>query len=292
MRNLNLAARLCLGLAGLLWAAGAHAQGATDYPRIRAVTAFVTLGKDDYAARLDEAAKFLATAKTALNQAGFGGAGGRVTTNPFPQYTKGLKREEALALIASLKQIAGQDKVSLNLGPAMLNDDDDASGADLLPAILADNKAYASLIVADDKGMHWRAIKVAAHAVRETAMTSPNGNGNFMFATIAMMKPYGPYYPGSWHNGPGKHFAIAMETANVVNEVFAKYHDPVQAQAALTEELSRYTKEAEAVALKVAAATGWTYEGDRRHPGSGRAILHRHRLRILPRRAHRQATAR
>ncbi len=151
----------------------------------------------------------------------------------------------------------------------MVNDDDDVSAAELLPAILADNKAYANIIVADDKGMHWRAVKVAAHAVHEVAMSSPNGNGNFMFATIAMMKPYGPYYPGSWHNGPGKHFAIAMETANVVNRVFQKYHDPVEAQARLTEELSRYTKEAEAVAMKVAAATGWTYEGIDATPAPG-----------------------
>jgi len=270
MRNLNLVMRLCLGLAGVLWAATAHAQGtAQDYPHIRAVTAFITIDKDDYAARMAETATFLAAAKTALNQAGFAGAGGRVTTQPFPQYTKGLKREEALALIGALKQLAANDHVSLNFGPAMMNDDDDASAAELLPDILADNKAYANIIVADEKGLHWRAIHIAAHAVHEASVRSPNGNGNFMFATIAMMKPYGPYYPGSWHNGPGKHFSIAMETANVVNRVFQKYHDPVEAQARLTEELSRYTKEAEAVAIKVAAATGWTYEGIDATPAPG-----------------------
>lgn len=270
MRNLNLVVRLCLGLAGLLWAATAHAQAAGDYPAIRAVTAFIAIDKDDYAARMDETAKFLAAAKTALNQAGFPGAGGRVTTQPFPQYTKGLRRQEALALIGALKQLAANDHVSLNFGPAMINDDDDdASAAALLPDILADNRAFANIIVADDKGIHWRAIQVAAHAVREAAARSPNGNGNFMFAAIAMMKPYGPYYPGSWHNGPGKHFSIAMETANVVNRVFQTYHDPVQAQAHLTEELSRYTKEAEAVAIKVAAATGWTYEGIDATPAPG-----------------------
>jgi len=81
-RNLNLAMRLALSLAGLLWAVSAHAQGAVDEraaqdkPGIRAVTAFVTLDKDNYAARMDEAAQFLAQAKTALNQAGFPGAGG------------------------------------------------------------------------------------------------------------------------------------------------------------------------------------------------------------------------
>jgi hypothetical protein len=273
-RNLNLAMRLSLGLAGLLWAVTAHAQSTVqDKPAIRAVTAFITIDKDNYAARMDEAAQFLSAAKTALNQAAFAGANGRVTTQPFPQYIKGLKREEALALIGAIKQVAARDHVALNIGPAMMNDDDDTSAADLLPAILADNGTNASLIVGDDKGLHWRAIGVAAHAIHEIAAASPNGNGNFGFAAIAMMKPYGPYYPGSWHNGPGKHFAIAMETANVVNHVFEKYHDPVEAQAHLTEELSLYTKEAEAVAMKLAAATGWIYEGIDATPAPGRASI-------------------
>ncbi|HXS08108.1 MAG TPA: DUF711 family protein [Rhizomicrobium sp.] len=265
---------LAIGLSLFLWAAAAHAQGAAeDKPGIRAVTAFVALDKDNYAARMDETAKFLAAAKTALNQAGFPGAGGRVTTEPFPQYIKGMSREEALALIGAIKKAAANDHVGLNVGPAMMNDDDDTAAADLLPQILADGGANANIIVADDKGLHWRAIATAAHAIHEIAAHSPNGNGNFGFAAIAMMKPYGPYYPGSWHTGPGKHFAIAMETANVVNHVFAKYHDPVQAQAHLTEELSQYTKEVEAVAMKVAAATGWTYEGIDATPAPGRASI-------------------
>ncbi len=269
--------KLALGLSLLLWtAAAAHAQGAAqseDKPGIRAVTAFVTLDKDNYAARMDEAAKFFAAAKTALNQAGFPGAGGRITTEPFPQYIKGMSRDQALALIGAIKKIAANDHVGLNFGPAMMNDDDDTAAADLLPQIVGDGGANANIIVGDDKGLHWRAIATAAHAIHEIAAHSPNGNGNFGFAAIAMMKPYGPYYPGSWHNGPGKHFAIAMETANVVNHVFEKYHDPVQAQAHLTEELSRYTREAEAVAMKLAAETGWTYEGIDATPAPGRASI-------------------
>jgi len=263
-----------LSLASLLWTATAHAQSpAPDKPGIRAVTAFVTLDKDNYAARMDEAAKFFAAAKTALNQAGFPGAGGRITTQPFPQYIKGMSREQALALIGAIKKVAANDHVGLNFGPAMMNDNDDTAAADLLPAIVGDGGANANIIVADDKGLHWRAIAAAAHAVHEIAANSPNGNGNFGFAAIAMMKPYGPYYPGSWHNGPGKHFAIAMETANIVNHVFEKYHDPVEAQAHLTEELSQATKEAEAVAMKVAADTGWTYEGIDATPAPGRASI-------------------
>jgi uncharacterized protein (UPF0210 family) len=272
MRTLNLIAGLCLGLAGALWGATALAEAAPQddgRPAIRAVTAFIDVDKDDYAARMDEASRFLATARTALNEAGFPGAGGRVTTEPFPQYTRGLPRGEALALIRSLGQLAQQDHVALNIGPAMMNDDDDTGAAELLPAVLADGRTFASIVVADDKGIHWRAVHEAARLIHEVAATSPDGNGNFNFAAIAMMKPYGPYYPGSWHQGPGRHFAIAIETANVVDRVLRRYHDPVEAQAHLAAELSRYTSEAEAVAVKLAAATGWTYEGIDATPAPG-----------------------
>ncbi len=242
---------------------------ADDYPRIRAVTAFIEIDKANYNAKIDEAAKFVVTAKTALNAAGFEGAGGRITTQPFPAYTKGMKREEALALIHSLREAATKARTAFNIGPAMLHDDDDTEPVSLLAAVLADTSVNASLIVADEKGIHWRAVREAARLIHQVAATSPHGDGNFNFAAIAMMKPYGPYYPGSWHNGPGRHFALAMETASVVTRVFRQYHDPKEAESHLATELSRYTKEAEAVALKVAAATGWTYEGIDATPAPG-----------------------
>jgi uncharacterized protein (UPF0210 family) len=270
MRSLRTLAGLCLGLAILASGVAARAEGAPqDRPRIRAVTAYINVDRAGYAASMGEAVKFLATAKTALNGAGFTGANGRVTTQPFPQYTQGMKQEDALALIRGLHEIADKNRVALNIGPAMLNDSDDIAPLALLPAVLAGNWANSSIIVADEKGVHWRAVREAARLVREIARTSPNGNGNFNFAATAMMKPYGPYFPGSWHNGEGRHFAIAMETANLVNKVFSRYHDPVEAQAELTKELSRYTQEAEAVAVKIAAETGWIYEGIDATPAPG-----------------------
>jgi hypothetical protein len=127
--------------------------------------------------------------------------------------------------------------------------------------VLSQISVSASIIIADESGIHWHAVKAAAHVIKEVSERSPHGDGNFNFAAIAMMKPYGPYYPASFHFGHGKAFAIAMEGANVVAGVFSKYHDPVEAERHLSQAFSAYTKEAEAVATKVASETGWTYEG-------------------------------
>jgi hypothetical protein len=238
-----------------------HTFAADSRPRIRAVTAFIEVDRNNYAAKIDETQKFLAGAKEALNRAGFEGAGGRITTQPFPVYTKGLQHEEALDLIRKLRESASKGRTGLNIGAAMLNDNDDTAPVALLADILASVSVNANLIMADERGIHWHAVGAAAKLIREVSQRSPHGDGNFNFGAIAMMKPYGPYYPGSYHLGKGHAFALAMEGANVVADVFARYHDAREAEQHLSEAFTKYTKEAETVAMQVAASTGWTYEG-------------------------------
>ena len=239
----------------------AVACAADNRPRIRAVTAFITVDQNNYAAKIEEAQKFLAGAKEALNKAGFEGAGGRLTTQPFPLYTKGMKREDSLELIRKLRQSASKGRSALNIGAAMLNDNDDTAPVALLADVLSTVNVNANVIMADEQGIHWRAIHEAAKLIKNVSQRSPHGGGNFNFGAIAMVKPYGPYYPGSYHLGQGHAFAIAMEGANVVAGVFAQYHDPREAEQHLSEAFAKYTNEAEAVAKQVASNTGWTYEG-------------------------------
>ena len=241
---------------------GSHAVSAAEVrPRIRAVTAFIEIDSNNYASRIEDAQKFLAAAKDALNKAGFEGAGGRITTQPFPQYTKGMKPDDAVLFIAKVRDAASKARSGLNIGSAMVHDNDDPAAASLLVDILAKVSVNANLITADEQGIHWNAIRQAARVIKQLSERSPHGDGNFNFGAIAMMKPYGPYYPGSYHLGKGHAFAVAVEGAEVVGEVFKQYRDPVEAERHLTQVLTDYAKQIETVATQVAKATGWTYEG-------------------------------
>jgi uncharacterized protein (UPF0210 family) len=60
--------------------------------------------------------------------------------------------------------------------------------------------------------------------------------------------------------GPGGEFAIGLESANVVQRVFATA-TMVDAVDRLTAELSKYAVECEAIAKEAAQSTGWTYKG-------------------------------
>jgi uncharacterized protein (UPF0210 family) len=237
------------------------AFAADSRPRIRAITAFIEVDQNNYAARIEDAQKFLAGMKDALNKAGFEGGNGRITTQPFPLYTKGLKREDALALMNKMREAASKSRATLCIGPAMIHDNDDTASVALLIDVIAEGSINGNLVIADEQGIHWRAIQEAAKVIKALSVRSPHGNANSAFGAMAMIKPYGPYYPSSYHLGKGRVFSIAMEGANVVADVFARTHNPREAEQQLAAAFTQYMKEAETVAMRVASSSGWTYEG-------------------------------
>jgi uncharacterized protein len=253
---------LALGLASLVFAADAFPADTTTRPKIRAITGFVDIDAKNYATQLQETAAFLNRAREAYQRAGWEVTGVRITTQPFPRYTNGLSHAAAIALLRNLSELAEKLQVGMNIGPAMVKDDDDAKPVDLLAEALSANLRFnGNLITAADDGIHWKAIQQAARLIKYVSEHSPHGQGNFNFGAIAMMKPYGPFYPGSYSGG-GRNFAIGLEGANVVAQVFAKEHDPRAAEKALSAALSRHMVDVEAVATKIAATSGgWTYAG-------------------------------
>jgi len=120
----------------------------------------------------------------------------------------------------------------------------------------------ASAIIADESGIHWKTIRRTAQLVKYVSEHSQHSQGTINFTATAMLKPYAPFYPGSYHTGAGRQFSIGFEGANVVQDIFAK--DKGNAEAALadlTAALAKHAAVATSVGKKVAAETGWTYLG-------------------------------
>ena len=84
----------------------------------------------------------------------------------------------------------------------MKNNADYAGPVDLLIDFLAmPGRTNASLVTASEDGIHWNAIRQAARLIKAVSQRSTRGQGNLNFAAIAMLKPYGPFYPGAYHAG-------------------------------------------------------------------------------------------
>jgi hypothetical protein len=117
-------------------------------------------------------------------------------------------------------------------------------------------------IIADESGIHWKTIHRTVELVRYVSENSPHSQGTFNFTATAMLKPLSPFFPGSYHIGPGRQFAIGFEGANVVRDVFAKNKGNAEAATAdLTAALTKHAAVADAIGGKVATETGWTYVG-------------------------------
>jgi uncharacterized protein (UPF0210 family) len=244
-------------------------------PKVRAITGFVTIDAKSYPAQLEETVKFLSRVRDAVKAAGYDVAGIRISTQPFPEYTRGLSHADALKLLRGIDELGGRLGFNPNIGPAMVKDTDDTAPVGLITEVLSmpGNRLNANIVTAGDDGIHWNAVRNAARIVKGVGERSPHGQGNFNFAAIAMLKPYGPFYPGAWHPGGGQRsFAIGLEAANVVMDVFSREHDPRTAGKALTDALAVHMRAVEAAAVKAAAGSGWTYAGIDPTPAPGGAV--------------------
>jgi uncharacterized protein len=241
-------------------------------PRIRAITGFITIDAKSYTSQIQEAVTFLSQVRDAVKAAGYDVAGIRISTQPFPQYTRDLKRADAMALLRGINDLATTLRFAPNVGPAMVKDTDDTASVDLITDVLSDpgNRLNANIIVAGDDGIHWTAVRQAARIIKAVGERSPHGQGNFNFGATAMLRPFGPFYPGAWHPGGGpRSFAIGLEAANVVMDVFAREHDPRTAAKTLSDALTVHLRAVEAAAMKAAAGSAWTYAGIDPTPAPG-----------------------
>ena len=239
------------------------APAASSNPKVRAITGFVRLDRATYRKQIADALVVLRRAKAEFESSGYEVETVRLTTQPLAELVSGLPEDKALVFLAQLDELSVKEHFLPNVGPAMLHDSDDPAAMHLLDKVLSTlPNIEASTIIADETGIHWKTIHRTAELVKYVSEHSLHSQGTFNFTATAMLKPFGPFFPGSYHTGAGGQFAIGFEGANVVRDVFAKDRGNTEAATAdLAAALTKHAAVAAAVGKKVAAETGWTYLG-------------------------------
>ena len=238
------------------------ADPATAKPKVRAITAFVRLDRATYQAQIQDALRFLHTAKAAIEQSGYEVETLRITTQPFPEYTRGLTDDQVLAFFRDYDALAVKEGFDAAIGPAMSKEPDDPHEAELLGKIIAQSKILeGSVSIAGEDGIHWRAIRAAADVIKYLEANTPHSQGNFNFTAAAWVPSGTPFYPASYYTGEGKQFAIGLESANVVSEALASTNSPIEAEARLKNILGAHAANIEKTAMSISATTGWRYGG-------------------------------
>jgi uncharacterized protein len=249
-------------LAGFLIATVVAPVSAQEKAKIRTITAFIRLDPAQYKQQVADTLQMLRNAKARYGLAGYEVQTIRITTQPFPEYTHGMTEEATLALFHDLDALAKQEAVSISIGTALMNEKDDPAQARLLAEILGQShNLYGSVVVAGTDGVHWKGVHAAAETIKYLEDHGDKGLGNFRFAAIANVPDYTPFYPGSYHQGLGHQFAVALESANVVAAVMAVQRDAEVTRQVLINELGNQARTIGDIASKIDQETGWTYMG-------------------------------
>ena len=252
MRN----AILAVALAATALRAGPH-------PKVRAITAFIDVDAQNYTQKIEDAGKVPerrargSTAPRAGKWRPFASSRSRSRNTPRASATT-----PPWPCLRGIDALGAKLSFTPSIGPAMWNDNDSAAAVDLLIDFLAaPGRTNASLITAAGDGIHWNAIRQAARLIQTVSQRSAHGQGNLNFAAIAMLNPYGPFYPGAYHAGGSRAFSVGVEGASVVADVFAQEHDPRIAEKKLAEALTAQLTAVEKIAVQTASVSGWTYAG-------------------------------
>jgi uncharacterized protein len=255
----------------LLVTSASLAQISSPIPKVRTITAFIHLDRSGYRAQVDETLIRLRQAKAVFEQAGYEVQTIRITTQPFPDYVRGLSKEQALTFFHDYDVLAGKENFAASIGPAMLSPSADSAPAELLAEVLSSTTGLeASIVVGGEDGVRWDAVRASARLMKYVEAHSAHSLGNFNFAATAMLPPHAPFYPGSYHDDAGSEFAVGLESANVVAAAFASAYDPVAAGNALEHSLGDHARKVEQIARQVENKIGWKYVGLDLSPAPGK----------------------
>src|SRR5262245_40214730 len=179
-------------------------------PKVRAITAFIRIDAKNYESQVGDAVKFLKSAQAEYQASGYVVQTLRVVPQPLADYVKGMSHADAVAFVRKYGELAVKLGARPNLGALMLDADEDHFATDVAIDVFSTTCINGSLIVATESGIRWKSVREAARVIKSVAAKSPHGDGNFDFAAAAMVKPYTPFYPAAYHNGPGKMFAVGL----------------------------------------------------------------------------------
>jgi len=103
----------------LLLMLGSIAALAQSRPKVRTVTAFIRLDRQNYRQQITAALTMLRAAKAEFTKAGYEVETIRITSQPFPEIIKGLTPQQALDFYHEYDQLAQKEGFTPEIGPAM-----------------------------------------------------------------------------------------------------------------------------------------------------------------------------
>ncbi|MBI3158967.1 MAG: DUF711 family protein [Chloroflexi bacterium] len=229
--------------------------------KIRSITYFLNPRWPLVDERLAAAGVFIATARPAVQAAGYEVQTARLATVPFPELLERWSTEEAVRLAVALEAAAAAQGYNYPaLGPARLGQPEAYAA---IPEIL---KATSSTFLCAEMstreaGVSLPGVRACAGIIHALASQDPNGFGNMYFTALANVPPGSPFFPAAYHAGDAPAFAFATEAADLAVAAFEAAGSLDVAIGNLVAALEQHGAALAKVGEELAAQTGARFGG-------------------------------
>jgi len=209
--------------------------------------------------------QFATRARASFEDAGLELQTVRLVTQPFPEVLRDEGPDGAVPFARELEGLCQAHDIDYcSIGTVVATmPEADLAYVDIIPAVIRETEvAFASaLVAAPGSGINLAAIAGAAEAIADIARTTPNGFGNLRFAVLANCEPGSPFFPASFHRGPGPAFSVATEAADLVVDAFAGAATLGEAHENLRIAVEEATRAIESVCQKLESEFDFRFGG-------------------------------
>jgi uncharacterized protein len=204
--------------------------------KIRTITCFYDPLMRDVRA-VEHLSKLAQDAHDRFTEAGFEVQTHRLATTPFPNYLPLKKAEQFTTAVQKMEAEAEKQGFAyLSIGPASIDHPD--SFAAIIPILKATRNVFLSGHMTNAvEGVSLPAVRACAQVIHQAATITPDGFANLRFSALSNMKPDGPFFPGSYHQGGQIGFALGIECADAAVDAFSTGSTLLKARAALVDRL-------------------------------------------------------
>ena len=255
-----------LSLLLLISSANVFCQADKPNFRIRTITAGVNLTNLSDTTSIINAINFLVKTRDEYIKAGYEVQTIRISTQNFYKYLGDKTYSESISYLKVIDEIAQRHNMPFSIGNILPPDVYDANIAEWSLNLInnTQNISFSLPISSTELGVMAKSIKAAAEI---TVMISKVFEANFRFTASANCPAGIPFFPAAYHQGE-KSFAIGLESPNLLRDVFVQSTWD-NARENLKAEMEKSFKPIENLALKVAAKSGWKYDGIDTSPAPG-----------------------
>lgn len=212
--------------------------------KIRSITSFYDPGTTSADKTLEVLSSLARESKKACNDYGYEVQTVRLATIPFPLFPFAGNSDQLIQFSKNMEiKAKAFDFDYLSLGPALI--DQPESYAIISKLISETENTFFSGIIADhETGVSIRAIQECAKIITQNAPLEKNGFANLRFSALANVKPFGPFFPGSYHQvGQPPAISIAIEGADEVVSAFSSAKDLSGARETLLVNLEKHANQ-------------------------------------------------